>query len=84
MTYFYGISGGGTTPGGIGLDTLSLKTSFGWAAQAGIDVPIGERGVFNLDGKYVHIATDVKSGSTKLAHLKINPFVIGAGFGYRF
>jgi outer membrane protein len=76
LTYFYGKSGG--------LDNLDLSTSFGWAVQAGIDVPLGGRGVFNIDGKYVRIATDVESSGTNVAHLKINPLVIGAGFGYRF
>jgi outer membrane protein len=76
LGYFYGKSGG--------LDQLDLTTSFGWAAQVGIDVPLGGRGVFNIDGKYVALATDVKSNGTKLAHLKINPVVIGAGLGYRF
>lgn len=75
LSYFYGKSGG--------LDKLDLDTSFGWAVQAGVDVPVGP-GVFNLDAKYVRITTDVKSGGTQVAHLKINPFVIGAGFGYRF
>lgn len=76
VTFFYGKSGG--------LDQLDLTTSVGWAAQAGLDVPIGSRGVFNLDGKYISVTTDVKSNGTKLAHLKLNPVVIGAGFGYRF
>ncbi len=76
MTYFYGQSGG--------LQDLDLTTSIGYAGQAGIDIPLGGRGSFNLDAKYVYIKTDVKSGSTKAYELKINPLVIGAGFGYRF
>ncbi len=50
----------------------------------GIDLPIGARGVFNVDAKYVSIKTDVKSGSTKAYELRINPIVFGAGVGYRF
>lgn len=76
LTVFYGKSGA--------LEALTLKTSVGYAFNAGFDVPIGERGVFNVDGKYVNIKTDVKSGSTVAYKLKVNPFVIGAGFGYRF
>ncbi len=76
LTIFYGKSGG--------LESLTLTTSVGYAFNAGFDVPIGERGVFNVDGKYVNIKTDVKSGSTVAYKLKVNPFVIGAGFGYRF
>ena len=76
LTIFYGKSGG--------LEALDLSTSVGYAFNAGFDVPIGERGVFNVDAKYVYIKTDVKSGSTLAYELKVNPFVIGAGFGYRF
>lgn len=76
LTIFYGKSGG--------LEALDLTTSVGYALNAGFDVPLGARGVFNVDGKYVNIKTDVKSGGTKVYALKINPFVIGAGFGYRF
>lgn len=67
-----------------GLDALDLSNSFGWAAQGGFDFPISKRGVFNLDAKYIRIKTDVASAGTKLYELKINPWVIGAGFGYRF
>ncbi|MDZ4863012.1 MAG: OmpW family outer membrane protein [Gemmatimonadota bacterium] len=76
LTIFYGKSGG--------LEALDLTTSVGYALNAGFDIPLGTRGVFNVDGKYVNIKTDVKSGGTKVYALKINPFVIGAGFGYRF
>ena len=76
LTIFYGKSGG--------LEALDLTTSVGYALNAGFDIPLGGRGVFNVDGKYVNIKTDVKSGGTTVYALKINPFVIGAGFGYRF
>ncbi|HWA57114.1 MAG TPA: OmpW family outer membrane protein [Gemmatimonadales bacterium] len=76
VTFFYEKSGG--------LQDLDLSTSVGYALQGGFDVPLGGRGLFNVDAKYVNIETDVKSNGTKLFHLKINPLVIGAGFGYRF
>jgi outer membrane protein len=76
VTFFYGKSGG--------LDGLDLTTSVGYSFQAGADVALTKRAVLNFDGKYVRIATDVKSGGTKAYHLKINPLVIGVGLGYRF
>lgn len=76
LTYFYAKSGG--------LEDLDLSTSFGYAFQGGVDFLLGGRGLFNLDAKYINIETDVKSGNTKVYHLKINPIVIGAGLGYRF
>jgi len=76
LTVFYNKSGA--------LENFDLDTSVNWAVQAGADFPISERALFNIDGKYVRITTDVKSGGTTAFDLKINPFVIGAGFGYRF
>ena len=76
FTLFYGNSGG--------LDPLDFKPSVGYAGQIGADVMIGSRGMFNVDAKYVYIKTRVENDGAKVADLKINPFVIGAGFGYRF
>lgn len=76
LTIFYARSGG--------LEALDLSTSLGWAIQGGVDFPLGRRSVFNLDLKYVSIQTDVESGGSKLYELEINPWVIGAGLGYRF
>ncbi len=76
LTVFYAKSGG--------LEDLKLSTSVGYAFQAGVDFAVTDRTVVNFDAKYVNIETDVKSGGTKLFHLKVNPFVIGAGLGYRF
>lgn len=76
FTLFYGNSGG--------LDPLDLKPSIGYAGQVGADIMIGERGMFNVDAKYIYIKTKVENDGAKVADLKINPFVIGAGFGYRF
>ncbi len=65
------------------LKALDLTTSVGPAFQAGFDVPLGGSTFFNLDVKYVGIATDVKSGNTKAFDLKINPLLIGLGVGVR-
>lgn len=77
-THFYHTSGTG------GLDDLDLTDSFGWAAQAGADYMLTDRASLNFDVKYINIETDVKSGGTKVFDLKINPWVIGVGAGYRF
>lgn len=66
------------------LDALDLDESFSWAAQAGFDIPISKRAVFNVDAKYIDMNTSVKSGGTKVFDLDINPIVIGVGIGYRF
>lgn len=76
LTIFYAKSGG--------LEDLDLSTSLGWALQGGVDVSVGSRSVFNVDLKYVNIETEVESNGSKIYDLKINPWVIGAGLGYRF
>lgn len=76
LTYIYAESGL--------LDDLDFSTSIGYAGQVGADIQLGERGSFNLDAKYIYIKTKVESNGAKVADLKINPFVIGAGFGYKF
>jgi outer membrane protein len=76
FTLFYGASGS--------LDGLDFKPSVGYAGQVGVDVAIGERAMFNVDAKYIYIKTKIESDGAEVASLKINPFVIGAGLGYRF
>lgn len=76
LTFFYTKTGD--------LDGLDLDESFSWAVQAGFDIPISNRAVFNVDAKYIDMNTTVKSGGTKLFDLDINPIVIGVGIGYRF
>lgn len=76
-TIFYGESGV--------LENLSLDSaSFGYAAQIGVDVPLGDNAVFNLDLKYITIATDVELDGTNLGEVEVDPFVLGFGVGFRF
>ena len=58
--------------------------SFGASVQAGIDYKIDKNWSLNLDVKYVQIKTDVYVGGTSVTNLKVNPYLIGVGVGYRF
>jgi outer membrane protein len=40
--------------------------------------------VVNVDVKKVQIRTDVKVGGNKIGDLKIDPWLVGVGVGYRF
>jgi len=63
----------------------SIKAnSFGLAAQAGFDVPLGGGWLFNADLKYVQIGTDVSSAGTKVGTFKVDPLLVGLGVGKRF
>lgn len=60
------------------------RSSFGAAGQIGFDYKIAQNVYFNFDVKKVEIRTDVKSSGNKVGELKIDPWLIGVGIGYRF
>lgn len=86
LTFIYDKTGVLETPALAGLpgDEISLSTSFGLAGQVGADIDLSERAVFNLDFKYVGLKTDVELDGTKVDEVKVDPIIIGVGFGYRF
>lgn len=61
--------------------------SFGFALQAGVDIPLGGNWTLNIDVKKVWINTDV-SLDTGLgavqADVDIDPIIVGVGLGYRW
>lgn len=60
------------------------KNSFGWALQAGVDIPLSKNLYLNVDVKKVQIKTDVSSFGTKVGEFKVNPVLFGVGLGWRF
>ena len=68
------------------LPGIGFKNSFGWALQAGADVPVGEGPYFlNFDVKKVFLGTHVHAaGGAVQASARLNPWIIGAGLGLRF
>jgi outer membrane protein len=62
------------------------KDSFGLAAQAGLDYRIAPAWFLNVDAKYVQIETKVKlaASDTTITKLKIDPWLLSLGVGYRF
>lgn len=74
-------------PAGGPVTRIDYGSSIGPALQVGADFKINDRWSFNLDARRVWIHTDVTifAGSTRIdADVNIDPWVIGAGFGYRF
>ena len=77
-THFFDATGGA-------LNAAHYDDSVGPALQAGIDVPIKGNWYANLDVKKLYISTTAKfSPSGVRADVDINPWVIGAGVGYKF
>lgn len=67
-------------PAGITTDS----SSFGAAAQVGVDIEVAKNTYLNIDYKYVKIATDVKVGGAKLTTLAVDPGLFSVGIGWKF
>lgn len=69
------------------LPGIHYDNSFGWAVQAGVDIPFGSSGYFfNADVKKLFLSTDVTAlgGVVRAKGVDLDPWIIGVGVGYRF
>lgn len=86
-TFFYHDKASAGLENAVGATTVHLKDSFGWAAQAGADIDIGENLFVNFDIKYIDMRTRASLNTTALGletvKVKINPIVVGVGVGFR-
>ncbi|PIB93238.1 OmpW family protein [Caulobacter sp. FWC2] len=65
--------------------TVDLDNGFGYALQAGADIPINASYNLNLDIKKVWFDTDAKiNGGALKSKVKLDPLVVSVGFGRRF
>jgi outer membrane protein len=60
------------------------RNSWGFALQAGFDVPVTKQVSINVDVKKAYIKTDVLAGGNSLGTFSVDPLLIGVGVGYRF
>lgn len=71
----------------VGKTHVHMNDSFGWAAQAGVDVDITPKTFVNLDVKYIDMRTtarlDTTAIGTQQVRVDINPLVFGVGLGFR-
>jgi outer membrane protein len=64
---------------------VKLKSGFGWAAQAGADYALKDRWSANIDVKKVFYSTTATiNGGALTSHVKMDPWVVSAGFSYRY
>ncbi len=64
---------------------VGLKhNSYGLAAQAGADIPVGGGWLINVDVKRVQIKTQVYLNSVDRGEFKVDPTLFSIGFGKRF
>lgn len=66
---------------GSGLD---LETSFGLAAQVGVDIELNDKWLLNLDVRWIDISTEAEVNGTSIGDVDIDPLVYGINIGYRF
>ena len=69
---------------------VDTSSSWGWAAQFGVDWDLNGRWFANIDVKYIDMETQASLAIKGLPGVglrvdaDVNPWVIGAGIGYRF
>lgn len=73
---------------GAGVSNVDYDNSFGWALQAGVDIPINDHWAMNIDVKQLFLSTTASLDVAGVGHVKadvdINPLLVGFGVGYRF
>ena len=86
-TVFYSSKALPSLNGALGATKVKVDDSFGYALQAGLDVPVSKRVFVNFDVKYIDMKTKARltSGATlRTARVSIDPIVVGTGIGIRF
>ena len=71
----------------VGPTRVRMSDSFGWAAQAGVDVDINPKMFVNFDVKYIDIKTKARLDTTAIGRqdvrMTLDPLVFGVGIGFR-
>lgn len=87
-TMFYSEKPSPSLEAAVGQTDVNLKDSFGWAAQAGIDIDLNEKMFLNFDVKYIDIDTTARLATTAIGtqrvKISLDPIVVGVGLGFRF
>lgn len=70
---------------GTDINTIKYENNFGYALQAGVDVPLTNNISFNFDVKKIYLQTDVTiNGGAVRADVDLDPWLVGAGISYHF
>lgn len=86
-TLFYSEKPSAALETAVGATKVKMKSSFGWAAQAGIDFDLNKNMFLNFDVKYIDIRTTARLTTTAIGvqrvKVNLNPIVVGVGVGFR-
>lgn len=66
---------------------IDLDSSWGWAAQFGVDYSLNDNWLINAQARYINIETKATThlGNNKItANYKLNPWVVMFSIGYKF
>ena len=87
-TLCYNESASSGLEGAVGATKVHMSDSFGWAAQAGVDIDLTDKLFLNLDVKYIDIDTTARLSTTaagvQKVRINLDPLVGGVGVGVRF
>jgi len=87
-TIFYSEKASSGLEAAVGKTDVHMSSSFGYALQAGFDVPLSERTFLNFDVKYIDMDTNSRLATTALGEQRVrvhlDPLVVGVGVGMRF
>lgn len=65
--------------------SVDYDNAFGWALQAGVDIPLDDHWALNVDVKQIFLSTTATVNPLGVkADVDINPLLVGFGIGYRF
>ncbi|MDQ5946435.1 MAG: outer membrane protein, partial [Pseudomonadota bacterium] len=69
-----------------GVTGLHLDDSYvGFAVQAGFDYKLTNNLFFNVDIKKAQVRSDLENDAgVKVSRVKVDPVLVGVGFGWRF
>ncbi|EIL91126.1 OmpW family outer membrane protein [Rhodanobacter sp. 115] len=79
-TYFFDTKGKGLLQGAH----VKADDSWGAAAHAGIDITLSSHWLLTADVRWIDIRSDIHVNGAKVGTAKIDPWVYGLSFGYRF
>ncbi|BFI96098.1 MAG: outer membrane beta-barrel protein [Rhodanobacter sp.] len=79
-TYFFDTKGQGPLQGAH----VKADDSWGAAAHAGLDIALSPRWLLTADVRWIDIKSDIRVNGAKVGTAKIDPWVYGLSFGYRF
>ena len=85
---FYSENASNGLEAAVGKTNVHLSSSWGVAAQAGVDIDLNERMFLNFDVKWIDMDTKARLTTTaagvQRVKVGIDPLVFGAGLGIRF